>query len=61
MIFINSHSAGYYFPKKRNNNFEYIMNNIHPNFFFLDLFVFMGDLICRLNRPFDNINEIKSF
>ena len=61
MIFINSHSAGYYFPKKRNNNFEYIMNNIHPNFFFLDFIVFRGNLICRLNRPFDNINEIKSF
>ena len=42
MIFINSHSAGYYFPKKRNNNFEYIMNNIHPNFFFFRFYCIYG-------------------
>ena len=61
IMFINSHlAAGYYYLKKRNNNFEYIMNNIHPNYLNVDFIVFMGDLNYRLNIPFVNVNDIRN-
>ena len=60
IMFINSHlAADMNFIKKRNNNFEYIMNNINHNYFNLDFVVFMGDLNYRLNLRNINIDDIR--
>ena len=60
IMFINSHLASNSkCPEKRNNNFEYIMNNINHNYFNLDFVVFMGDLNYRLNLRSVNIDDIR--
>ena len=60
IMFINSHlAANKKFSEKRNDNLEYIMQNMNPRYLNLDFIVFMGDLNYRLNNALININDIK--
>ena len=60
IMFINSHlAANKKFSEKRNDNLEYIMQNMNPHYLNLDFIVFMGDLNYRLNNALININDIK--